>query len=81
MGGRSLDGRRLACLAAFFAWMWLINGLVERDDIVAAWQAIYPNAFASLFTRERRYISICLLVTGYVWSFFTKRTTSRETAI
>ena len=39
----------LACLAAFFAWMWLINGLVQREDIVAAWQAIYPNAFREPF--------------------------------
>ena len=39
----------LACLAAFFAWMWLINANVQREDIVAAWKAIYPNAFREPF--------------------------------
>ena len=39
----------LACLAAFFAWMWLINAQVQREDIVAAWKAIYPDAFREPF--------------------------------
>ena len=39
----------LACLAAFFAWMWLIGGQVQREDIVAAWKAIYPDAFRDPF--------------------------------
>ncbi len=52
----------LACLAAFFAWMWLINGQAQREEIVAAWKAIYPDAFREPFHEGAlRYLHMSLV--------------------